>query len=121
MPDIMKFIVNEKANKTDPTGRMLELGKWSKAIALKSAAADGLTVTDDHWRVIGFLRQYYREHGPALHAREIAHALEQRFMKDGGRKHLRLLFPKGPVSQGSRIAGLPVPGDAQDRSFGISL
>jgi tRNA 2-thiouridine synthesizing protein E len=33
-------------------------------------------------------------------------------------RHLYMLFPGGPVAQGCRVAGLPVPAGAVDRGFG---
>ena len=47
-----------------------------------------------------------------------AHILEEEFAEQGGRKYLYRLFPGGPVSQGSRIARLPLPAYSSDRSCG---
>jgi tRNA 2-thiouridine synthesizing protein E len=60
-------------------------------------------------------------HGPALHARYLLDPLAEKFAKQGGRKYLYLLFPGGAVTQGSRIAGLPVPKDSVDPSFGTAI
>ena len=118
MPDIMKFIVDERANQTDPEGHLVGLEVWNKAVAEKHASKEGVTLSPGHWEVLGFLRDHVRRHGPARHARELGDALEKRFGDKGGRKYLYQLFPGGPVGQGSRIAGLPVPADAADESFG---
>lgn len=118
MSDIMKFILNDTANYTDPQGHLLGLDDWNRGVAERQARDLGLALTPEHWEVIGFLRSYYKEHGPAPGARAIGQALEQRFATRGGRKYLYRLFPGGPVLQASRIAGLPVPADAADRSFG---
>jgi tRNA 2-thiouridine synthesizing protein E len=118
MPDILKLIVNEGVNENDPHGHLLDLEDWSEEVARRRAAADGIRLTDEHWVVLRFLRGHFAQHGPAQHARRIAKALEHRFERQGARKHLYRLFPKGPVNQGSRIAGLPAPADATDRSFG---
>jgi tRNA 2-thiouridine synthesizing protein E len=50
--------------------------------------------------------------------REVMHILERDFVYTGGRSYLYEMFPKGPVSQGSRLAGVPVPPGASDPSFG---
>jgi tRNA 2-thiouridine synthesizing protein E len=118
MPDISKFIVNPGDEKTDPKGHLRELDDWNEAIATQRAAAEGITLGDQHWSVLRVLRALYAEHGPGQRAREISNLLEARFASHGGRKHLYELFPKGPVNQASRIAGLPVPADAADPSFG---
>ena len=36
MPDIMKFIVNDKANLEDPDGNLLVLDEWSARLAANS-------------------------------------------------------------------------------------
>jgi len=118
MADILKFIVNETANKTDPEGHMFGLEAWSPELAESRAKQAGIVMTPRHWEVIGFLRAYYKEHGPVAHARELSQALNHRFALEGGSRFLYQLFPGGPVSQASHLAGLPVPGDAADRSFG---
>ena len=46
--------------------------------------------------------------------------LDEHYAEQGGRKYLRRLFPQGPVAQGMRIAGLPVPPHTEDEGFGIS-
>ncbi len=120
MPDIMKFIVDEAAIERDPQGYLMQLEAWSEDLARERARVEGLALTPQHWEVIRFLREHYRQHGPAGHARNVMQALERRFAGAGGRKQLYMLFPAGPVTQGSRLAGLPLPPGAVDRSFGTS-
>jgi len=120
MADIMKFILNQTANYSDPQGHLLDLEDWNREVAEKYARESDLKLTPEHWEVIGFLRTHYKEHGPVGHARELAHALDVRFAKNGGSKHLYQLFPGGPVRQASRIAGLPAPPGAVDPSFGTT-
>ena len=71
-----------------------------------------------HWRVIYTLRGLYRISGRAESARQIIRVLEKDFLEEGGRRYLYLLFPKGPISQGSRLAGVPAPPYSSDPSFG---
>jgi len=118
MPDIMKFIVNERANQTDPEGHLIGLEEWNKAVAEQHAREENIALSPEHWEVLGFLRDHFRKQGPTRCAREVSDALEKRFGPKGGRKYLYQLFPGGPVGQASRIAGLPVPADAADESFG---
>ena len=120
MADIMKFILNQTANYSDPQGHLLDLEDWNREVAEKYARESDLKLTPEHWEVIGFLRTHYKEHGPVGHARELAHALDVRFAKNGGSKHLYQLFPGGPVRQASHIAGLPAPPGAVDPSFGTT-
>lgn len=96
----------------------LAFEQWTRAEAEEIAAAESIRMTDDHWAVVEFLREYYQSNGAPEHARQVTDALGARFAADGGLKYLFTLFPGGPVSQGNRIAGIPVPADSSDPSFG---
>lgn len=102
----------------DPEGNMFGLAPWSPLIAQHQAETEGLFLTDEHWEVIIYLRERYRDRGEAHSAREILKELEEKFSDGHGRRNLYELFPGGPVSQGSRIAGLPLPPHSSDPSFG---
>lgn len=99
-------------------GMLAELDDWSVSMAEETAREEGITLTDAHWKVIHLLRENYRHHGLAPHARQLLNGLEEHFGREGGRKYLYQLFPRGPVSQGCRIAGLPLPPYSSDPSFG---
>lgn len=120
--DINKAIELEQSGEDfDKVTRASEIGNWSKEAAKKLATDDGIELGDDHWKVIEFLRSIYVERGRAPHARYLANLLNEAFEEQGGSKYLYQLFPGGPVSQGSRLAGVPTPHDARDLSFGSSF
>ncbi len=102
----------------DPEGNMFDLAHWSPLSAKRQAESEGIFLTEDHWAIINYLRERYREHGDARSAREILRELEEKFTDGHGRGILYQLFPGGPVSQASRIAGLPLPPYSSDPSFG---
>ncbi len=116
--DINKFIADKGVFEHDPEGHLLDLPPWSEAEAERLAGEEGLTLTIDHWEVIRFLRDRYRRSGQAHSGRIVAEELDLAFRDRGGSRFLYSLFPQGPVAQGSRIAGLPLPPYATDRSFG---
>jgi len=90
---------------------------WQEAEAL--ARAEHLVLTEEHWQVVCALQEYYARHeGPSINVRELHDALDEHFHPEGGIKYLYRLFPKGPVAQGCRLAGLEPPPGAQDRGFG---
>ncbi len=120
MSDVLKFIVDPEAQISDPDGLLMELPEWSEDIATKLAADEGVELTDEHWGVIKFLRQYYARGGDFEHARELTEALTKQVSDKGGRRYLYQLFPHGPVTQGCKIAGLPVPRDSTDPGFGYA-
>ncbi|CAG0124413.1 Sulfurtransferase TusE [Rhodocyclaceae bacterium] len=118
MLDIGKFIRYERLDSTDPEGNLFELGSWTPKKALQLAAEEGITLTDEHWEVITSLRERYRKYGSAMNAQDLGRELEEEFSSEQGRRSLYELFPGGPVTQGCRIAGLPVPSGSVDTSFG---
>lgn len=102
----------------DPEGNMFDLASWSPLYAYRLAEAEGLLLTDEHMEIITYLRERYRKSGAARSAREVLHDLEEHFSDVNGRRYLYELFPGGPVSQASRLAGLPLPPYSSDPSFG---
>lgn len=94
------------------------LGPWTKSMANELAAKEGITLTPAHWEVIDALRNHYQENGPDASGRSLLHCMEVEFADRGGKKYLYDLFPRGPVNQASRIAGLPLPPHSTDPGFG---
>ena len=95
-----------------------EISDWNREKGARTATDEGVEMTDQHWSVVDFLRDYYCTHGDEPAGPEVAEALDDAFADQGGSVTLQKLFPKGPVAQGSRIAGLPVPTGSIDESFG---
>lgn len=118
MYDINKFIANQGLESRDPDGNFADLARWSPLIANRMAMEDGLTLEEDHWEVIYCLRERFRKLGPDWTARQMTRELEKDFSEAGGRRFLYLLFPGGPLAQGCKLAGLPLPQGTINRSFG---
>ena len=92
---------------------------WCENDAIQMAQQEGIELTPDHWRVLQALQEYFVRHEDThVNARKLYDALEEKFHIDGGMKYLYRLFPGGPIAQGGRIAGLPVPAGSTDKSFG---
>ena len=117
MADINKFIGDEATTYSAKQEFASDLDEWSEQIAENIARKEGIEMTEAHWKVVRFLRNHYSEHG-ATSARRLTDLLDDEFAGLGGRKYLYEIFPNGPVTQASRIAGLPVPKDSTDPSFG---
>jgi tRNA 2-thiouridine synthesizing protein E len=118
MLDINTAINNPLRYENDPEGNMSGLAPWSPNYANRQAELIGIELTDEHWEVIYYLRERYRQHGDADSAREVLRDLEEHFGTQHGRGFLYELFPRGPVSQASHLAGLPLPPHTHDLSFG---
>jgi tRNA 2-thiouridine synthesizing protein E len=111
-------IMNEQVTERDPAAHLEELPEWSRRIAEQAAAEEGISLTEEHWQVLHFLRRRFATHGQARYARELSHELEKEIAGARGSRYLFELFPGGPVTQGCRIAGIPAPPYHEDRSFG---
>ncbi len=92
---------------------------WTPAGAIEAARREGLAIGEEHWEALRALHEYYARHDEAaVNLRELHDALDEKFHRQGGIRHLYTLFPAGPVAQGCRIAGLKAPAGAIDRGFG---
>lgn len=100
--------------------RERRLAGWDEDKGRELAAAEGLELNEARLQVVRCLRDYYREHDIPETGRALGDMLDERFSAEGGRKYLRRLFPEGPVAQGMRIAGLPMPGHTEDAGFGTA-
>jgi TusE/DsrC/DsvC family sulfur relay protein len=120
MLDVNKFSADGRLAETDPEGNLYDLAHWSPVVAGRIATEEGLALEDEHWLVIYYLRQRYRDHGWNASAGALLRELEQKLFDHVDRRRLYELFPRGPLVQASRIAGLPLPPGTLDRSFGSS-
>jgi len=100
--------VNGKEIKTDSEGYIVNLEEWSEDFVRALAQQEGLTLTDEHWEVIRFLRDYYQEHSVQAQVRVMIKHFSQAWGPERGNNHyLHQIFPKGgPQKQGNRLAGL---------------
>lgn len=102
--------IKGKNIEVDEEQYLVNLGDWSKDVAEKFAGDDDLALTDAHWEVINFLREYYDEFQIAPAVRVLTKAIGKKFGKEkGNSKYLYELFPYGPAKQACRYAGLPKP------------
>ncbi|PID60735.1 MAG: sulfurtransferase TusE [Gammaproteobacteria bacterium] len=95
---------------TDREGYLRHREDWCRELAEELAAADGITLTEAHWEVIGFLQEYHDNYEIAPAMRILTKQMGKRFGKEkGNSRYLYELFPRGPARQASRYAGLPKP------------
>jgi tRNA 2-thiouridine synthesizing protein E len=103
----MSYTVNGETLETDDQGYLLE-PDYRDEVVEAIAQAEGLTLTDDHWAVVRYLRDEYREHGHTPNFRNMLKGLAV-VMPGCDSKSLYDLFPVGPAKQGAKVAGLPQP------------
>lgn len=103
----MGYTVNGIELDTDDQGYLLE-PDYSDEVVQVIAAAEGITLTQDHWAVVKYLRDEYREQGHTPNFRNLLKGLAD-VLPGCDSKALYDLFPVGPAKQGAKVAGLPQP------------
>ncbi|WP_323840092.1 sulfurtransferase TusE [Photorhabdus africana] len=95
---------------TDAQGYLKNNRDWQEAIALLLAEQEEITLTEQHWEVIRFIREFYKEFNTSPAIRMLVKAIAQKYGEEkGNSRYLYRLFPKGPAKQATKIAGLPKP------------
>ena len=95
---------------TDKEGYLLDSSRWSKALAPVIAEQENITLSDAHWEVVFFVRDFYEEFDTSPAIRMLVKAMANKLGADKGNSiYLYKLFPKGPAKQATKIAGLPKP------------
>jgi tRNA 2-thiouridine synthesizing protein E len=88
----------------DEEGFLVDFEDWTNNAAAILASEQGIKeLTEEHWQVIKYLREYYKEFKIAPMIRKLC--------KDTGLslKQIYELFPSGPARGACKIAGLPKP------------
>ena len=99
-----------QALRVDEEGYLVDPMEWSEQVAESIARGENLALTDEHWAVIRFIREYYETRQIAPDARHaIRHLAEHKGGASGGRNDLFALFPYGYVKQACKIAGMRKP------------
>jgi tRNA 2-thiouridine synthesizing protein E len=106
----MAIEVADKTYETDEEGYLVNLSDWSEEVANHIAESENIKMTENHWEVVNFLREYYNEFQIAPAVRVLTKAIGKKLGPDkGNSKYLYELFPYGPAKQACKIAGLPKP------------
>lgn len=88
----------------DDNGFLKESDKWTSDVAKALSIQQGVEwLTEDHWRLINFIREYYTEFNVPPMIKKMSKATGFNL------KHIYDLFPWGPIDGAIRIAGLPKP------------
>jgi tRNA 2-thiouridine synthesizing protein E len=95
--------INGREVHVDDEGFLTEYDEWDEDLAKVLATTIGIELTEEHWKVIRFLRDDFKTQGET--------ATTRRVQTVGGvsTKEQFALFPKKPAKKMSYIAGLPKP------------
>ena len=95
---------------TNEEGYLKYLHDWTPDIAQAMAQADECELTESHWEVINFLREYYALYEVAPAIRILTKQIGKKLGEEkGNSEYLHKLFPDGPAKQACKYAGLPKP------------
>ena len=104
------MLFNGQEYPTDAQGYLLDSTLWTRELAAFIAQSESLEMTDEHWQVVSFVRDFYLEYNTSPAIRALVKALEKEYGKEKiSSRYLYRLFPKGPAKQATKIAGLPKP------------
>ena len=95
--------------KTDD-GFLKNQNDWNEQVAQEIAETNDVSLTDEHWQIVRFIRGYYLQYKHLPNARVFVKAVRHEFgEKKGNSRYLHRLFPDGPLKFSCKIAGLPKP------------
>ncbi len=98
------FTYGNLSIEVDEDGFMQNPEEWNEEIAKALATTEGVEeLTEEHWKVVKYLRDYYLQFGVAPMIRKLC--------KETGfnLKKIYELFPSGPAKGACKVAGLPKP------------
>ena len=93
-----------KTLEIDEDGFIQDPTAWDEAVAADLAKTESVDeMTEEHWKLVNYLRDYYLEFNMAPMIRKVC--------KETGFKLKKVyeLFPSGPAKGACKVAGLPKP------------
>ncbi len=96
--------LNGHAYAVDEDGFLEDPAIWNDQVAADLATTEGVSaLSENHWKLVKYLRTYYLEFGIAPMIRKVC--------KETGFKlnEIYELFPSGPAKGACKVAGLPKP------------
>jgi tRNA 2-thiouridine synthesizing protein E len=98
------FTHGDVSIEVDEDGFITDPDMWNDDVAAALATTEGVEeLTEEHWKVMKYLRDYYLKFGVAPMIRKLC--------KETGfpLKKIYELFPSGPAKGACKLAGLPKP------------
>ncbi len=106
----MTLYFNQQPIETDKQGYLVDHLQWHKELAIVIAEQEKITLTNEHWEVIEFVRHFYLTYKKSPAIRALTKAMKQELGEEkANSRYLYRLFPEGPAKQATKIAGLPKP------------
>ena len=106
----MSLVFNEQEVATDKQGYLINFNDWHNDLAQLIADQDELVLTEAHWEVIRFVREFYLTYNTSPAIRALTKAMKAEFGEEkASSRYLYRLFKEGPAKQATKYAGLPKP------------
>jgi tRNA 2-thiouridine synthesizing protein E len=94
----------------DADGHLVNLDDWSEELALAIADAEGVEMTDAHWAIVNFVRDYYKQFQVSLALKQLVSEVGKKLGPEKeNTKYLYKLFSDRPTRLANKIGGLPRP------------
>lgn len=104
------FEFNQQRIATDQEGYLLNVQDWRPEMVNIMAQKENIELTEAHWEVVNFVRDFYLEFNTSPAIRPLVKAMGLKFgAEKANSRYLYRLFPKGPAKQATKLAGLPKP------------
>lgn len=98
------FQVGDRVLEIDEDGFIQNPDQWDEEVAAALGKTEGVDdLTEEHWKLVNYLREYYLEYGVAPMIRKLCKATGFKLNK------VYELFPSGPAKGACKVAGLPKP------------
>lgn len=110
MTDTATITVNQKSLGVDIEGYLLDPHEWDLDVAHHLAEQEEINLSDHHWVVVNFVREFFDSRQTVPEARFALKAMKEMLGKEKAtRKYLYQLFPYGYGQQACKIAGMRMP------------
>ena len=104
------MLFNGQQYPTDNQGYLLDSSQWNENLAIEIAKLETIELSEEHWQVVFFVREFYLEFNTSPAIRALVKAMQKKYGVDLiNSRYLYRLFPEGPAKQATKIAGLPKP------------
>ena len=101
MPD---FTFGDRTLEVDEDGFIQQPDLWDEEVAIALSKTEGVEdMTENHWKLVNYLREYYMEFGVAPMIRKLCKATGFKL------NEIYDMFPSGPAKGACKVAGLPKP------------
>ena len=101
MPSIL---VNGSSLETNDEGYLVNIDDWTEEVAAALASTEQVdNLTEDHWQVVNYIRDFYLKNKTAPMVRKICKTTGFKL------KQIYQFFPTGPAKGAAKVAGLPKP------------